>query len=360
MTTDKTGMVGRWVLRALLGSSIFMAQPLIEQGGASQRFQSAAVMCAAAQNFLSALTPDQAAKAKFSFADEERMNWHFIPRARKGLPLKEMDSAQLSLAHAFLSAGLSQRGYMKATTVMSLEAVLKELEQGKGPVRDPALYFFSVFGEPSDSRTWGWRVEGHHLSLNFTLAEGQLVASTPAFFGSNPAEVKEGPRKGLRTLAGEEDRARDLMASLDEKQRSVAIISKEAPRDILSVNSRKADVGPPVGLPAAKMTKKQTELLMALIEEYVKTMPADVSSARLEQIRHAGVEKIHFAWSGGMARGEKHYYRVQGPTFLVEYDNFQNDANHIHAVWRNYDGDFGLDLLGMHLKESHTKGGKHQ
>ncbi len=359
MSTSERLSAGQWSSRILLSILIFAAQPAIDQSGASQRFQSAAVMRAAGQNFLAALNPEQAAKAKMDFNDEERLNWHFIPRPRKGLPFKEMDVAQQKLAHAFLSSGLSQKGYMKATTVMSLEAVLQELEQGKGPVRDSALYYFSVFGKPSDDMSWGWRLEGHHLALNFTLAEGQLVASTPAFFGSNPAEVKLGPRKGLRALAGEEDRARDLLRSLDEKQLIVALISKEAPKDILSANSRKADVGPPVGLPAAKMTKKQLDLLTALLEEYFNNMPADVALARMEQVRRAGVEKIHFAWAGSLERGQQHYYRVQGPTFLVEYDNFQNDANHIHAVWRNYDGDFGLDLLGAHLKESHSKGSEH-
>ena len=350
----------RWVLHFVLVLLIFALCPLADQGAAFQRYQSAAVMRAGAVNFLAALNAAQSGKAKFDFASEERMNWHFIPRERKGLPFKEMDPAQQRLAHAFLSAGLSQRGYMKAATVMSLEAVLRELEQGKGTNnRDTELYFFSVFGEPSDSKTWGWRVEGHHLSLNFTLAEGQLVASTPAFYGSNPAEVREGPRKGLRTLAGEEDRARDLLQALDEKQRTVAIFEKQAPKDILSTNSRRADVGPPVGLPAARMNKKQSELLVALIEEYTGNMPADVASARLEQIRRAGLDKVHFAWAGVLERGQPHYYRVQGPTFLIEYDNTQNNANHIHAVWRNYDGDFGLDLLGMHLKASHGKGGSH-
>jgi Protein of unknown function (DUF3500) len=348
-----------WVLRAVFVLLIFALYPLADRGAAFQRYQSAAVMRAGAVNFLAALNSTQSAKAKFDFASEERMNWHFIPRERKGLPFKEMDPAQQRLAHAFLSAGLSQRGYMKATTVMSLEAVLKELEQGKGPARDTELYFFSVFGEPSDTKTWGWRVEGHHLALNFTLAEGQLVASTPAFYGSNPAEVRDGPRKGLRTLAGEEDRARDLLQALDEKQRAVAIFEKQAPKDILSTNSRRADVGPPVGLPASKMNKKQSDLLVALIEEYTGNMAADVAAARLEQIRRAGLDKIHFGWAGALERGQPHYYRVQGPTFLIEYDNTQNNANHIHAVWRNYDGDFGLDLLGMHLKASHGKGGSH-
>jgi hypothetical protein len=357
MTITKNTSVRNWVVRAALALLMFAAYPLMDPGDAAQRYQSAATMLAAAQNFLAALTPDQAAKTKFSFSDEERLNWHFIPRARKGIPFKEMQPAQQKLAHAFLSSGLSQRGFIKATTVMSLEAILRELESGRGGtmVRDEMLYYFSVFGEPSDNKTWGWRVEGHHLSLNFTLAEGQLVASTPAFYGSNPAEVREGPRKGLRTLAGEEDRARELLQSLDDKQRAIAVTSKEAPKDILSTNTRRADIGPPVGLAAAKMTKKQVEHLMRLLEEYANNMPEDISAVRFDQLRRAGIEKIHFSWAGGSERGQPHYYRVQGPTFLVEYDNTQNNANHIHAVWRNYDGDFGLDLLGMHLKTAHSK-----
>src|SRR5687768_14818047 len=265
MTITKNTSVRNWVVRAAFALLIFVASPLTDPGDAAQRYQSAATMLAAGQNFLASLTPDQAAKAKFSFADEERLNWHFIPRARKGIPFKEMEPAQQKLAHAFLSSGLSQKGFIKATTVMSLEAILRELERGKGTnIRDEMLYYFSVFGEPSDNKTWGWRVEGHHLSLNFTLAEGQLVAGTPAFYGSNPAEIREGPRKGLRALAGEEDRARELLQSLDEKQRAIAITTKDAPKDILSTKTRKADIGPPVGLAAGKMNKKQVEHLMRL------------------------------------------------------------------------------------------------
>jgi hypothetical protein len=340
----------------VLAATFALIQPLADRTGAAQRFQSASVMRAAAQNYLAALRSEQAAKSKLAFGDSERMNWNFVPLVRKGLPFKEMEPAQQRLAHAFLASALSQRGYIKATTIMSLEAVLKELEQGKGPVRDAELYYVAVFGEPSDNATWGFRIEGHHLSLNFTVAEGQLVASTPCFFGSNPAEVRDGPRRGLRTLAGEEDRARDLLGALDEKQRTTAVITKDAPKDILTGNSRKAEIGAPAGLSAAKMTKKQVELLNALLEEYANNMPPDVAAARLEQARRAGIEKAYFAWAGGLERGQPHYYRVQGPTFLIEYDNTQNNANHIHAVWRNFDGDFGADLLGTHLKEAHKTG----
>jgi hypothetical protein len=311
-------------------------------------------MLDAARHYLVSLSAGQLAKVKIGLASDERMNWHYIPRPRKGLPFAEMDPAQQHLARAFLSSGLSQRGYIKASTIMSLETILQELEQGRGPLRDPELYYFSVFGEPSSDRTWGWRVEGHHLSLNFTLAEGQLVASTPSFFGSNPAEVRQGPRKGLRVLAGEEDRARALLQSLNESQRRLAVIQTDAPADILTANNRRAEIGAPAGLPSTALTPPQLDLLMDLVDEHAWNMPEDIASRRIRQLREAGVDKIHFAWAGSLEKGMPHYYRVQGPTFLIEYDNTQNDANHIHTVWRNLLGDFGADLLGQHLKESHS------
>jgi uncharacterized protein DUF3500 len=323
--------------------------------GSYSRAKTSAEMANAAKEFLVSLTPEQKSKATFKFEDEQRMDWHFIPRPRKGVPFKELDAAQRQLAHAFLSTGLSHRGYLKATTIMSLEAILKELEQGSGPVRDSDLYYFSVFGEPSEKETWGWRVEGHHLSLNFTLAKGQMIATAPSFFGSNPAEVKSGPRQGLRVLAREEDLARELVHLLDEKQRGLAVINTEAPKDIITGNSRKAEPGNPTGLPTTKMTQKQTEQLLSLLQEYANNMPEDLAKSQLDKLHNAGLDKIHFAWAGGLERGQPHYYRVQGPTFLVEYDNTQNNANHIHTVWRALDGDFGLDLLRLHYQQDHAK-----
>jgi hypothetical protein len=329
---------------------------------AYQKMKSSAGMASAARNFLAALTPEQRAKTTFKFEDEQRFVWHFIPDSmfpRKGLPFKEMDPTQQKLAHAFLSSGLSQRGYMKAATIMSLETILKELEQGKGPVRDTDLYFFSVFGEPSETQTWGWRVEGHHLSLNFAVVNGQLIASAPRFFGSNPAEVKSGPRQGLRVLGQEEDLGRDLARALTPEQLKVAIIDATAPKDIITSNSRKAEIGKPAGLAAAKMTKAQVEKLNNLIGEYAQNLPEEVASEELGRLKQAGIDKIHFAWAGGLERGTPHYYRVQGPTFLVEYDNTQNNANHVHAVWRGFDRDFGLDLLKLHYDKDHGPGSPH-
>lgn len=311
------------------------------------------VLMATANNFLASLTPEQAAKAKFEFNDDERFNWHFIPKERKGLPFKEMKPFQRELAHATMAAALSQRGMIKATSIMSLEQVLAELEKGGRIQRDPELYFFTIFGQPSTTSTWGWRIEGHHLAVNVTFDKGQIIASTPTFMGANPAEVKEGPRKGLRVLAREEDLARQLLESLDPAQKKTAIIETKAPDDIITAASRKAEIGAPVGLAASKLNQKQKDTLISLLEEYAGRMAPDTAMTTMNDVRRNGIEKITFAWAGGEKRGEKHYYRVQGPTFLIEYDNTQNDANHIHSVWRDLKNDFGVDILRQHYKTDH-------
>ena len=275
--------------------------------------------------------------------------------ARKGLAFKEMDSAQARLGHAFLASGLSRRSYMQAMTIMSLDAVLLEIEKGSGPLRDPELYYFTLFGDPSPLGRWGWRVEGHHLSLNFVIDKGEVVSTTPQFFGDNPAEVLAGPRKGLRTLPGEEDLGRDLLLSLDAAQRTRATILKEAPKDIVTFNNLKAEPGAPVGLPASAMNAKQKEILNRLLEVYMTRSPEDLAEARWKELRTSGIDKIVFGWAGGAERRQGHYYRLQGPTFLIEYDDTQNDANHIHSVWRDLRGDFGPNLLAEHHRAyAHT------
>jgi hypothetical protein len=315
------------------------------------RTQSAPVMSETAKAFLASLTPEQKAQAVFAFDADERLNWHFIPKERKGLPLKDMTPPQKHLAHSLLNAGLSQRGYIKATTIMSLEDVLRILEKDSGVRRNPEGYFFSVFGEPSEQGIWGYRVEGHHLSLNFSIVNGKVIGS-PNFFGANPAEVREGPRKGLRVLHAEEDKARELLTALTPEQKKVAILTKDAYKDIITMASRKASLeGQPSGLNAGKMNAKQRALLQAVLEEYANNMPEQVAQARLDQIKKAG-NNLHFAWTGVEEKGGPHYYRIQAPEFLIEYDNTQNNANHIHSVWRDFKGDFGLDLLGDHYKSS--------
>src|SRR5205814_627354 len=307
-------------------------------------------MAAAAKNLLTTLTTEQAAKAIYPLKDNERYNWHFIPRERKGLPFKEMAPEQKHLATALLSTGLSHRGYLKASTILSLEQVLRDLEQGKGPTRDPELYFLTIFGKPDPQLTWGWRVEGHHLSLNFLLAAGHEIAVTPSFLGSNPGEVREGPRKGLRVLGAEEDLARQLVGSLNDEQKKVAIYTNTAPREIITGNDRKAKALTPMGISAAKLSKAQTELLWQVIREYVYRDRPELAHQDLKRIEKGGAKGLYFAWAGSVEPKEGHYYRVQGPTFLMEYDNTQNNANHIHAVWRDFEHDFGEDLLRQHYE----------
>jgi hypothetical protein len=311
----------------------------------------ATAMASAAQKFLATLEPPQKTLAQLPFDSEERFKWFYVPRERVGLPLKQMKPAQRDATMALLHAGLSEKGYTKAEAIRALEPVLAAIEND--PVRrDPELYYVTIFGEPSATATWGWRWEGHHISQNWTVVRGQSIASSPQFFGSNPAEVRSGPKKGTRVLAAEEDLARALLGSLSAEQRAKAVISQDAPDDLLTTNARKAAIQEDRGIAHEELTAEQRGLLLAVIEEYASAQQRAVAQARLEKIRTAGVGKVKFAWMGGLERGQRHYYRVQGPTFLIEYDNTQNDANHIHAVWRDFNGDWGLDLLSEHYRTS--------
>jgi hypothetical protein len=313
-------------------------------------------MTRAANNLLATLTSDQTAKITYPLNDNERFNWHFIPRERKGLPFKEMASEQKHLAHALLSTALSHRGYLKVSTIMSMEQVLRDLEQGKGPERDPERYFVTVFGKPDANGTWGWRVEGHHLSLNFMIAEGKEISVTPSFLGSNPGEVREGPREGLRVLGAEEDLARQLVKSLNAEQKGLALYTNTAPREIITGNDRKVHELTPMGVSAAKLNKAQNELLWQVVKEYVGRYRPELADQDLKKIEKAGTRKLFFAWAGSVEPKEGHYYRVQGPTFLLEYDNTQNEANHVHAVWRDFEHDFGEDVLRRHYDQTpHAK-----
>jgi hypothetical protein len=293
-----------------------------------------------------------------------------------------MEQDQRDLVYAMMAATLSQRGFIKASTIMSLEAILREVEgaaraaaaargaggggQGRGGgrggqpiVRDPELYYVSVFGQPALTGTWGWKVEGHHVAVNVTMNNGKIIASTPTFLGSNPAEVREGPRKGLRVLAREEDLARDLLMALDANQRKTAIFEAKALPDIVTGESREAKMGAPVGLQGSKMNSKQVQMLTAILEEYAYRLSPDVAEETMKEVKKVGVGKLYFAWAGSEKRGEAHYYRIQGPDFVVEYDNTQNNANHIHSVWRDLKNDFGVDTLRQHYKTAHFPGSGH-
>lgn len=313
--------------------------------------EAAAEMTLAAQRFLQSLDAEQRERAVFPRDAAERLDWHYIPRERLGIPFKDLRPEQAPLGHALLATALSHRGFLQATTIMSLEAILKEMEQGSGPVRDPARYFVSIFGEPSAVHPWAWRVEGHHLSVNMLVAGSTGISATPSFFGSNPARVPSGPREGLRALGEEEDLGRALVRSLSAAQRERAIVESTAPRDVILDPSRSARVLEPLGLPASQMDGAQRDGLRALVRQYLFRYRAEIAKEAWNRLEAAGWDKVYFAWAGGIEPGEGHYYRVQGATFVLEYDDTQNNANHVHTVWRDRQDDFGVDLLKRHYAE---------
>jgi hypothetical protein len=349
-TNPRGSRSGARVRRA--GSALALIALLATTGAILGARRDVERMTAAAEAFLEALDSDARARASFDFDADERLRWHFIPVEmfeRHGIMLKDLDAGQRERALALLRSGLSQRGYMTATQVMELEDVLLALEGGGRFARDRDEYLLAVFGAPGDGATWGWRFEGHHISLHFTIVDGSVAVSSPAFVGANPAEVREGPQAGRRVLGDREDAARTLLEALDAGQRARATIDAEAPRDIVTGSEVDIDPLSPVGIPASDLTESQRRLLMDLVEVYAGMMTEDIAERRLGLLRDAGIGLVTFAWAGGYQRGEPHYYRVQGPTFLIEYDNTQNDANHIHSVWRDFDGDFGRDLLREHV-----------
>jgi hypothetical protein len=322
---------------------------------ASYRAQGAPELADSAMTFLASLDAEQTDRVRFEFSDEERLNWHFIPRERNGLPLKDMQPHQQALVHSMMSAALGYKGVMKATTIMSLEDVLRQIEGPDGRFdRDPELYFISIFGEPSSEGTWAWRLEGHHLAVNVTVEDGRVLAATPTFMGSNPARVMDGPRAGLRALAPEEDQGRALLLSLDGSQRQTSVFDEVAPRDIITGNALEAAIdGGPAGLAASEMNGTQQAMLRVLIGEYTGRTASNIEAATWREIEQAGFENVHFAWAGSDASGEGHYYRIEGPTFLIEYDNTQNDNNHVHSVFRDFANDFGGDTLRAHYAAYH-------
>lgn len=328
-----------------------IALALLSAAMVSSAHEAAVDMSKAATEFLHSLSPELKSKATFELKSDERTNWHFIPKVRKGLTLKEMSAQQKNLALALLHSGLSDMGLNKATNIMSLDLILRDIEQGKGPVRDPELYYVSIFGTPEPRGTWGWRVEGHHLSVNFTIVNGEAFSGTPSFFGNNPADVKSGPRKGLRVLADEEDTGRAFMKSLRADQQKLALYDTTAPKDVLTAAKPKVTPLEKAGITGAQLTSEQKSALRKLVEIYVGRLRGDLAKLDLAKIDKAGWDKVQFAWAGSLEKYQPHYYRVQGPTFLLEYDNTQNDANHIHAVYRDFENDFGEDLLRQHLRD---------
>jgi hypothetical protein len=309
-------------------------------------------MASAAQNFLGILNDEQRAAATFAYDSPERVNWHFVPRQdnnkkslRKGLALENMTAEQKKAALDVLRAALSPGGFESAITIMSFESLLKELEAGGPMVRNPGWYFVSLFGEPAKGGKWGFRVEGHHLSVNFTMDGGKIISTTPSVFGSNPAIVMAGPRKGEKPIYQVDQLAQNLIASLSAEQKKIAFQEKHFSEiEALTKGPKKEK---PVGLTLKQLEPNQKVLFLELVRSYANRMPDDVAERKMASVTDAPPEQIYFGYSGKFEKGEPHTYRVQGPTFLIEFlntqaDSAKNPANHIHSGWRTLSGDFGL------------------
>jgi len=315
-------------------------------------------MRVAATSFLAALPNQLSREALHPFEDADRVNWHFTPRSRNGLSFKQLDAKQRDAVHTLLKQALSVQGYRRVTNIIELELVLREIEIF-GLLRDPEKYHITIYGTPDPRRAWGWRFEGHHLSLNFTLAGDLMVADTPSFFGANPAEMKRGAKKGLRVLKDEEDEARALLAALTEAQRNEAVFDTRTYGDIVTGAKERVEPLQTAGIGAANLNDAQRGQLMKLIDVYANNFETGLAEARRNRVQEGGVGKIRFGWAGATERGKPHYYRIQGPLFLIEYDSSQNDGNHVHTVWRDFTGDFGRDLLREHYARAQGPGHKH-
>jgi hypothetical protein len=304
--------------------------------------------------FSASLNEGQKKKAFYQFGDEERFNFNFVPLKRNGVPLADLSEAQKEKAKEMLKAFLSIQGYDKVQLIIQLEPILKVLENrgADDNYRDPVKYYITQFGTP-ENPVWGWRFEGHHISLNFTCKGNEIVASTPSFMGSNPAIVPSGAKKGLQILEQEQSLGFKLINSMSPDQMKVARFSETAPPEILNGNSRKAKALEPNGIKFIKLDKSQQSLFLELLNVYVKNYELGFSKTLMKKIETAGIDNLSFAWAGSLAQGEGHYYRIQGPMLLIEYDNTQNNANHVHSCVRDLTNDFAEDILREHYQKEH-------
>jgi hypothetical protein len=315
-------------------------------------------LSAAANKVLNSLNENQRAKACFDFDNKERTHWIYVPSVRLGLPIKELTEAQQKLVQDLLATSLSPVGKNKVLGVMLLEEYLRVKEQGKGQfVRDPGLYYISFFGTPTANGTWGWRWEGHHSSHNFTIVDGKLTGSTPEFLGANPGKIMDdnSSNNGFELLAMEDLRGRELARSLTPEQFKKAQIKGETPKDVVTKNTPKLTPVAPQGISLKELSPEQKKILGQIIMEYVGRARPDFAIQEMKEISATSEDLIYFGWSGGLEVGQGHYYCVQGPSFLFELDNTQNNANHVHTVWRDMKKDFGYDVLAEHLNTAHGK-----
>src|SRR5687767_3343667 len=311
-------------------------------------------MARAADLFLQALSEKQKSKIQFGFNEEERYNWNYVPRSRKGLTLNEMTSQQIKAAFALLRTALSDTGFNKTNSIIQLENVLRGVENrpANDTHRDPGNYSFSIFGNPATDAIWGWRLEGHHIAFNFSSDGNRLVSGTPGFLGSNPAVVLSGSEKGKYILKDEAELGFALLQSLNKEQKDKTIISNEAPGEILTAASRHSMINDPQGILYNELESGQQKIFLQLLSIYIHRYTRSFADVMMKEIEEAGLNKLRFAWAGDQQPGigHPHYYRIQGPTIIIEYDNIQNDANHIHTVIRDLKNDFGGDELLKHYK----------
>ena len=341
----------------LLVLALAVACPLTVATVSGGRAEPAAdALATTAVAFVAHLDDAQRDKACFAFDDAERRNWQFVPGRYPGIELGMLDAEGRRLAHRMLAAALSRAGYLEATSIMRLEQVLRDMARARGADaahRDPERYSFAVFGTPGDG-AWGFRVQGHHLSANWTVLPDGLVTVTPRFLGANPHEVREGPFAGLRVLGAYEDTARDVVAGLTDTQRAAMMLADEAPADILVGPGRSADLlGAPRGVPATTMAPAARAALERLLALAIDAATPDVAA---QVQRRMNLDTAFFGWMGSTAPGEPHYFRVHAPGFALEYDNTQDGANHSHIVLHDLRHGFGDDLLQRHLTDDHGKG----
>lgn len=307
---------------------------------------------AAANAFLKSLPADLRRKTQFEMESAERFDWNFVPKARNGASLLQLDDGQAELLGPLLATALSPEGLLSARGIIKHENILRRVETERGidaTRRDPGHYYTSIFGKPGASAAWAWRFEGHHLSLNVTQVPGQPPLVGPVFMGANPATVPSGPQAGFRLLAAEEDLARALIAMLPDERRKAALIRDTAFSEIVTGNDREVKLEF-AGLSVSEMNAEERQQLRQLIDLYVGRFTSATAREVLQRLDRAGFEKIRFAWAGGLEAGQPHYYRVHGPTLLIEYDDTQNGANHIHTVYRDLQHDFGGDVLRAHYR----------
>lgn len=365
------------MIRANVTRTMLLALFALAAATAYQAAKTEVLMADAANRLLESLNRMQLMGTVFPMDAPERTNWHYFPEpgfadeygyVRNGITFKDMAPKQRHFAYGLLSTGLGRAGFVKTMNVMALEEVVRAIEDDTTGYRDTERFHFTVFGTPAMTGEWGWRVEGHHVSLHYAIRNGELVSASPTFLGANPHEVPQGLHKGMRALDREEDLARALLKSLAPAMQQKAIFDKQAPYDIVTMADKRAELeGEPQGVAGSDMSDAQYEDLLGLVAEYATVMPPEIASRRMKSARDTPREKLFFGWAGDIERppakpieiGSKttenrhlagNYYRIQSPTFLIEFANTQNQSNHSHAVWREFEGDFGHDVLAAHFQ----------